>query len=548
MEKYFTKRNIIIASILGLLVVLFGWNDVINLRAEEPRRAIVGIEMFLSGEYIAPHINGWAYYNKPPIFNWLLVFFYWIFNSFEEWVVRIPSILSFLLIGLISYRINKQFFSKKVAFFSSLFFLTSADILFFGSINAGEIDLFFSLTVYLQTIAIFYYYNKGAYFKMFLYSYIFAAIGTLTKGPPSIAFQGLTLLGWLLYNKEFKLLFSLKHIVSGLFFLGIVVGYFMIYNLNNDGVGFAVRLFKEASMRTGAEHSFSDTLVGAATFPFYLGKLLLPWSLFVIFWFRKDFISLIKKNQLLLFSSIFIVANIILYWFTPDHKARYLYMFLPYFCLLLAYFFVHQKENWKKASSFFYYLFLVAMVIATIGFIASIFIPQLKAIESLYLKSSILIILSLFVLFLYVKFKRTQAYSFLLFIITCRLAINFFYLPMVNLHQNIDYNKTVKEMLSITNGDMIYWYGKNPYTFKSDASIGPLKMKEVSISSAPLLAYQIPYYLSKETNQIMQFDTILKPNTFYLTPAQEIDTNQYKIYYSFEDKWQQKQLVLIKSK
>lgn len=532
---------------MGLLIVLFGWNDVISLRAEEPRRAIVAMEMYLSGEYIAPHINGWPYYNKPPVFNWVLVFFMWVFDSFEEWVVRIPSIISFLLIGLISYNINKQYFSKKIALLSSLFFLTSADLLFFGSINAGEIDIFFSLIVYLQTIATFYFYNKKKYFKMFLYSYILAAVGTLIKGPPSIAFQALTILGWLLYKKEYKLLFSIKHITSGIVFLVIVAGYFMVYNINQDGIGFAFRLFKEASMRTGLEHSFSDTVVGTLTFPLYLAKLLLPWSLFVIFWFKKGFWSTIKKNQLLLFSAIFLITNIWIYWLTPDHKARYLYMFFPYITLLLAYFFVEQKEKSKTLSKVFHYVFLSAMILVSLGFVSTLFISELAIIKAIYFKVILLLILSIVTIFSYLKVSKLRIYCFILFIVCCRLAINFFYLPMVRKYEYRDnyYEQKVADMLTITNNEPIYWYSKKPYNLKFNAAIGSFVIEKVSLKSARLIAYQTPYYITKGTNEVMQFHTTMENNRYYLTPTTEIDTNDFKIHYSFTDKFIARTLVLV---
>ena len=63
------------------------------------------------------------------------------FGSFEEWVVRFPSIFAFLLTGILNFFLVKRFLSTKTALLSGLFLWTSADILFYGSVNAGEIDL-----------------------------------------------------------------------------------------------------------------------------------------------------------------------------------------------------------------------------------------------------------------------------------------------------------------------------------------------------------------------------------------------------------------------
>ena len=54
------------------------------LHFEEPRRAIVALEMELTGNWWVPKINGEYYYNKPPVYNWLLIGLYKVFG-YEEW-------------------------------------------------------------------------------------------------------------------------------------------------------------------------------------------------------------------------------------------------------------------------------------------------------------------------------------------------------------------------------------------------------------------------------------------------------------------------------
>ena len=125
------------------------------------------------------------------------------------------------------------------------------------------------------------------------------ALGTLTKGPPSIAFQALTLLPWILFHKKWKLLFSIQHIIGILVFILIVGGYFYWYSAYGDSLGYMTRLFKEAAQRTGMEQSFGDVLLGTVEFPVLLIKLLAPWSLFVVFMFRKDLLSVIRKTPIL---------------------------------------------------------------------------------------------------------------------------------------------------------------------------------------------------------------------------------------------------------
>ena len=98
------QRRIIILLLLILLVLGFCYNlGEISLRAEEPRRAAISMEMIFSGDYIHPTLNSWDYFNKPPLFNWVQIVFMKAFDSNAEWVARIPSLLSHLLIGILMF-------------------------------------------------------------------------------------------------------------------------------------------------------------------------------------------------------------------------------------------------------------------------------------------------------------------------------------------------------------------------------------------------------------------------------------------------------------
>lgn len=284
-----SNKLLIILIVVLLPLSLFFGSNIMPLRAEEPRRAIVALEMFLTGNYIVPKINGWDYYNKPPLFNWLIVACFKIFSSFDEWVVRLPSTISLLLLGILQYFIGRKYFSKEVAFLSAMFFITSADILFYATINAGEIDLFYALLVYVQIISIFLFYERKQYLVLFITSYFFTALGVITKGPPALAFQALTLLALFIYNRDVKRLFYWQHIMGILLLFIFAGGYFYIYAQQADVVGMLVRLTKEATQRTGLESNYTKFLVGTASFPLLLIQLLLPWSVFILFFFEEIF-------------------------------------------------------------------------------------------------------------------------------------------------------------------------------------------------------------------------------------------------------------------
>jgi len=197
-----------------LIIALAGSLAVMELRAEEPRRAIVAMEMIMGNEWIVPKVHGAYYYNKPPLFNWLLAGVFMLTGSFSEAAVRLPSLLAYLFTAYLVYRIVKMYTNVKTGVLAAMLLLSSADILFYGAVNTGEIDLFFMLLVFSQGMAIFYYSQKQQWLLMFVLSYIATAAGLLTKFLPALVFQGITLLFWLIYIKQFKKLFSWQHLVG----------------------------------------------------------------------------------------------------------------------------------------------------------------------------------------------------------------------------------------------------------------------------------------------------------------------------------------------
>lgn len=540
-------RKILIILIIVLLPVsiLTGLN-IIGLRAEEPRRAIVAMEMVLSGEYVVPHINGMEYYNKPPLFNWLLAAFFKITGSFDEWVVRMPSLLCFLLIGLIHFFATKKYLTKETALYSALFFLTSADIFFYATINAGEIDLFFSLLVYLQMVSVFFFHQRKQFLLMFLTSYFFCALGVLTKGPPSLAFQAITVFFWLIYNRQFLLLFSWKHIAGILLLFTICGGYFYAYNEKSEAgaVAFMTQLFKEASQRTGAEGSFWKIIQQSVLFPFKLVQLLLPWSLLGVFLFRKNAFNEIRQHKFLAFCLLFFITNIPLYWFTAELRNRYIYMFFPFVLTIIAYF-LSQENSRVKIKKIFDYFFGSVIFLMTFGYLILPFFKETEAVEWLWIKCVMLFLATASLFVLYMKFSSERILVTLLSMIILRFGIALIYMPAVeSASDNMVYRKEISSVLEIANGEEIFLSG-NPNNFNSDASIGPFHFMQVQLQTAPLMAYQISYYITKATGKVLQYEPEMKPGKFYLIRKSQLN-QPAQIFASVTDHWVRGEILLVK--
>lgn len=540
------KRVILLLIFITLVVGLFGWLNLIELRAEEPRRAIVSIEMLLSGDYTHLQISGEHYYNKPPVFNIILTYVYKLFGSFSEWVVRLPSLICFLISGVVIYLFGKRYLDKEIALYATLFYFTAGDLLFYGTVNSGEIDLLYSLLIIVQAIVIFYYQQKGNYFLLFLFSYTLTAIGLLTKGLSSLPFQAFTVLGWFIYTRNFKKIFSWQHLVGISVLAGITVGYFMLYDIGGDARGYIVNLVNESTHKTAQQQPLSKTIVSFLVFPFNFIKLLMPWALLMVFMFTKQFKATIKAKPALAFSAIFIVSNIWLYWLSPGTANRYLYMFFPFLFYIIMAFYTRYAPEMPKRKKVIEGIFMGLIVLVCIAFIAMPFIPALNSVNHLTVISIILALTGFSILYFYYRLKTHRILLLVLFMCFMRIATNLTFLPASQAtSSSLIYRDAINDMLAITKNEPIYFYGE-PYKYHVQAKLGGIVFDEVDMTVPPFMPYQIFYYISAGNKQICQFTTKLEKGKYYV--SREIWVPQdvsISVLSSFTEATHQQKIILF---
>lgn len=364
---------------LLLLLLFAGWFlalDVMALRGEEPRRALVAWEMLQSGNYLQPTIQGEPYYNKPPLFNWLIAGFYQLFGT-GNWVVRLPSLIAYVLWGYVNFRVVRHYVNRPTALYSTLFFFTAAHYLFFGTVLAGELDLLYGFIVYLQGVAIFHFFRQRKWFALFLVSYLLVSVGFMTKGIPSIAYQGLTFIGLAIFGKwifaggsslgfrpqsskepeksiasdhdtatlrskkinlQIRWLFNWQHILGAIIGLSPVVCYFWYYDQQyGNGLLYLFNLLEEASQKSVTEGKLLDILKHLIELPFQFLTDHLPWILILPYGIWKGWHKEAFTHPFLRFCLVFFGINVILYWLSPGTRIRYFYGLVPFFFIPLAY-------------------------------------------------------------------------------------------------------------------------------------------------------------------------------------------------------------------
>lgn len=466
LENYFQQhpeRTFFFFFILAVAPFLVNLG-LLPLFADEPTRANVAMEMIISKNYAVPTIGGEYYYNKPPLYNWILAGFYLISGSFSEFVTRLPAVIPMFLFALTIYFTVRHFLNNKhVAALSGLFFLVNGRMLIYDSM-LGHIDIFYSWLTYISFMAIFYFYQRKQWFHLFLFSYVITSLTFLAKGLPSLVFQGFTILALLIYTKNLKKLFSWQHIVSGLICLLIIASYFINYYRYNPNLeGYFSTIWDQSSQRTGAKAGLGKTMLHIIQFPFEHLFHLFPVSILVLFCLHKRFWRGLMENDFLKFVSIVFLANIWVYWLSPETRPRYLLMLYPLVFIVLSHAFITYRNDFPKLNKWVKFLLFGLAAIVTLLIPAALFFKLGDYVSYLPLKVAIVFTAAGFFTWLIYRFNREYLWPFIGFLLIVRLAFSWFVLPH-RLH-NLDtdyYRQAAIEVGRVSDGDALYFYQYKP--------------------------------------------------------------------------------------
>lgn len=291
------------------------------LTSDEHIRGLVALEMLIRDNFTVPTMYGEYYLKKPPLFNWIIIGYTYLFGNFEEFTLRLPTVVSTLLYGLTIFFIIKKHYNSRFAFVNAIVFVTCGRMLFWDT-QLALIDITFSWVVFVNFMIIYNLFQKGKYWQLFIYSYILTAVGYMFKGLPAIVFQGTTLLVFFLYKRKFLKLISWQHAVGIFIFIFFIGIYYIFYTSQSSKTFYEVisSLFQETTRRTVIRFGWERTIHHFIQFPLDMLYHFAPWSFLIIF-----------TLDLKLFARFFTMKNCRIY------TALFLLSLLSYFVLYESY-------------------------------------------------------------------------------------------------------------------------------------------------------------------------------------------------------------------
>lgn len=497
---------------LGLLL-LTGLALFINLGdyplfLEEPRRALIALEMYLSDQWMTPTQFGEAYFKKPPVWNWLILFSHSMFGDFSEWSVRFFGVMSFLMMGVITWWLGDKYVNFSFGVHAAFLVLTMADALFYLTVVSGEIDLFYSLITYAGIVLIFFLREKGEFAWMFFLGYLFTAIGLLTKGLPSLVFLGITILIALWDGYKMRKFWSGGHLFGVMTIAGIIGWFAWNYSQYGDVTQYIKTLWTESRDKTAVGgFDLGQFLLHFVIFPFETLKNILPAGLLLVFAIRKGFWDQLRSHRLIRFSFWVSAANIVLYWLSPETGSRYLYMLYPFIIMVLLYAYENYEGPTWRVSAFK----VIGLVILSLFFMATLLYPFVltkHVPEGAAMVSLVVACLIPLLIYGFLKWRKWRLMMLIVGFLLIRLVFDF----------------SVHRLRA----------GESPML--ADKERG-LQLAEVA-SDNPIFIYQdtrisytSAFYATRESQRIIQRTSSIEGNGLYLVREDLLEGKSYDVYY-----------------
>ncbi len=258
--------------LLGQRHVLWG--------ADEPREAEITRELYASGDWVVPRLNGVPFLEKPPLAYWAAAsVFYVLGRPSEEWC-RAPAALWGILMTLACFQLGSMLFGRRVGLLAAFVLATSQE--FVIQTHTLLVDLPMAAGVAWAFAFFWRGYTSGSPRRRALFYAVGAAtsgVAFLGKGPIGVVVPAVGVLVFLAWRKEWREALRLLAPANLAVFAVLTVPWLAMVRWRGGSAVFRTFFWDNMVMRFfsgSADHT-------APPWDYALGILLVmvPWAVFV---------------------------------------------------------------------------------------------------------------------------------------------------------------------------------------------------------------------------------------------------------------------------
>jgi 4-amino-4-deoxy-L-arabinose transferase-like glycosyltransferase len=520
--KFHFPNTIYVAMVILLMIYAtmsyLGFLPV-SIESDEPIRALVSTEMEINSNYLTPTLNGELYFNKPPLYNWIILASFRLFNSDSSFALRFPMIVSFFLLGAMVYYFVRRNTNNRLAWLAAFTAITHGRLIYYDTL-LGLIDLCYACITYLSFMVIYDNGRRGRWAALFLLSWGLTAVGSLMKGYTSPVFQGITLVVYffVINPRQWRRLFGIWNMLGILLFMAILLSYYIPYFRLNDitPLQYFRAMFVNSSRGTPLSQEIGRVFVHFIGYPFHMLYDFAPWMLLTVMFIRKDFIAVIKNNEFIFFNAAVFIFNFLIYWLSPDTFARYIFMLLPLLFTTGSYFYLEKTPTSGWQRKLMDYCMFGSMILATLAITVLPIFSMTKNMPMVYPKVIFLFLAMTCLIWLSLKNWSNLIFLFVIAILVIRVGFNWFVIEQRGYfdRKSVLYSSRIK---AITGDNPVFIYGK--YFDAEKSPIGPKN--------------GISYNITRQKRDIVRYSEKRDSSVFYLALKKTLDTIPHRTYYVF---------------
>jgi len=218
---------------LGVALVLaIGWFATLGVRplvrADESRYAEISREMLVSGDWVTPRLNGYKYFEKPPLQYWTTAAAFAAFGL-SEWAARLWTALTGFLAILAAWHFGNRLRGPPAGLVAATVLASTQLFAGLGHFNTLDMGVaaFLSITVFAVALAQLDDTSVAARRGWMLVAWAAAALATLSKGLIGPILPAGALVVYVVIQRDWRLLTRLHIVLGGLLFLAITVPWFV---------------------------------------------------------------------------------------------------------------------------------------------------------------------------------------------------------------------------------------------------------------------------------------------------------------------------------
>lgn len=321
--------------VLVVIGIYFSRLTTLPLRGEETRRAMVAREILWTGDWIVPRQQGEPFLSRPPLGSYPIALLALVLGDATPLATRLPTAIATLLTALLVYGYARQFLSATGAMGAGLGYASMGQVMQLGQI--AETEAVFTLLVSGSLLLWHWGYSAG-WSKMWTWSvaYLLVGLGALAKGPQAPVYFGGTVGVFLLYQRQWRELFSPAHFV-GIAVGAAVLGGWQLAFIQQVGWESVDEVWVSDVGLRFVDQTWLTTIVHLLTFPGEVWIYLLPSSFLLLAYLHPALWREVKsKHAWLLFVVIAIAVTFPTCWIVPGAKPRYYMPMYPCLAVMLG--------------------------------------------------------------------------------------------------------------------------------------------------------------------------------------------------------------------